>query len=554
MHALLRQKWGSGTISSVEVQQWADAALSTGSRDMERFQKIANKGAASCRSNAQRDLMRALGRPRGAPAPYRSQIPIRSKDGGIAVVDHPFFLPHACFAAMHEGRPDLFARQVTGDDSLRAQFWKSPQAKAALRHHPVLRGPLLPKTVPLGLHGDAGKFSHHDSLFVITWNALLATGTSQEQRHVITVIRKSQLLETGATLEAIFNVIAWSFNALLRGACPDEDECGMPMAGSSHPLADGWRGALLQIRGDWQFYVQAFGFPQWNSSDRMCWLCRASSTRRDYLWTDMNRDAGWRATCWSHEEYVRHLAERGQETPNLFLAEGLRVEFVMVDVLHAVDLGVSSHVVGNIIWELLPRLGANRALQLKELDRRLKEWGRTTQSANRLQGDITEERIKTSGGWPKFKSKAAPAKHLKKFVLGLLLDCVGACDDLHHRRRVRCAELMSRFYDIIDEEGRFLSAASETELAALGNEFGLVYASLHAEAAAAGKRLWKLVPKMHLFIHLTTQQVRYAGNPRFFWTYGDEDMVGQLVEVAQSCHPLTMAETALFKYSVLKFG
>ena len=27
------------------------------------------------------------------------------------------------------------------------------------------------------------------------------------------------------------------------------------------------------------------------------------------------------------------------------------------------------------------------------------------------------------------------------------------------------------------------------------------------------------------------------GNPRFSWCYSDEDMVGQLVEVAESCHP-----------------
>ena len=44
------------------------------------------------------------------------------------------------------------------------------------------------------------------------------------------------------------------------------------------------------------------------------------------------------------------------------------------------------------------------------------------------------------------------------------------------------------------------------------------------------------------------------GNPRFFWCYSDEDMVGQLVEVAESCHPGTMSTTALFKWLTFVFA
>ena len=42
------------------------------------------------------------------------------------------------------------------------------------RDHDGLKKPeYLPKTVPLGLHGDGGSFSHQDSLFVLSWNGLL---------------------------------------------------------------------------------------------------------------------------------------------------------------------------------------------------------------------------------------------------------------------------------------------------------------------------------------------------------------------------------------------
>ena len=44
------------------------------------------------------------------------------------------------------------------------------------------------------------------------------------------------------------------------------------------------------------------------------------------------------------------------------------------------------------------------------------------------------------------------------------------------------------------------------------------------------------------------------GNPRCYWTYADEDMVGHMIEVAQSCHPVTLAATAMFKWLVLQFS
>ena len=63
------------------------------------------------------------------------------------------------------------------------------------------------------------------------------------------------------------------------------------------------------------------------------------------------------------------------------------------------------------------------------------------------------------------------------------------------------------------------------------------YSKLAAAAATARQRLWKVTPKLHLFSHLCEWQSVSLGNPRFYWCYSDEDMVGQLVEVAESCHP-----------------
>ena len=68
-----------------------------------------------------------------------------------------------------------------------------------------------------------------------------------------------------------------------------------------------------------------------------------------------------------------------------------------------------------------------------------------------------------------------------------------------------------------------------------------------------GKMLWKVTPKVHLWEHLTEMQSVLMGNPRFWWCYPDEDLVGLVIEVAHSCHPATIAMMVLVKWMHLSF-
>ena len=88
----------------------------------------------------------------------------------------------------------------------------------------------------------------------------------------------------------------------------------------------------------------------------------------------------------------------------------------------------------------------------------------------------------------------------------------------------------------------------------LGNSIPRLCAQLSAEAASRGEKSWKLVPKRHTFQHVALYHSKTCGNPRMYWTYADEDMVGQMIEVAESCHPTTMANAAMFKWILLRFA
>ena len=65
--------------------------------------------------------------------------------------------------------------------------------------------------------------------------------------------------------------------------------------------------------------------------------------------------------------------------------------------------------------------------------------------------------------------------------------------------------------------------------------------------------MWKATPKIHLIQELLQYQCQIWGNPSYYWCYGDEDLVGNMIEIGTSCHVVTLAFTALIKWLVLNY-
>ena len=75
-----------------------------------------------------------------------------------------------------------------------------------------------------------------------------------------------------------------------------------------------------------------------------------------------------------------------------------------------------------------------------------------------------------------------------------------------------------------------------------------LYSELSTSAYNLGLRMWKFPPKIHLFAHLVEYMVLYQGNPKYYWTYQDEDLVGAMLELCQTVHVSTLAMSAMFKW------
>ena len=255
------------------------------------------------------------------------------------------------------------------------------------------------------------------------------------------------------------------------------------------------------------------------------------------------------------------LRERGLPVPQLFRRRGgvlgLRLDNVLIDILHTVDQGLGSNVIGNIVWYFAVIMGVfgagTYAQKIQACGEDMKLWYKKRKLSSRLQGKLTLERIRTSGSWPKLKAKAAATRHLAHYALDLCVrfgqvNSLDAFTALHDSLAQGVCQHLVEFYVILNEESMFLSRLARERLVTIGNELTAMYSKLARISFDRGLKLWKVTPKMHLFLHLVLEQAWAFGNPRFWWTYGDEDLVGTMIGIADSVHTSTIAISVMSKW------
>ena len=270
---------------------------------MERMARIGSSGAHP--KNLYRALTNLFGHPVGAPPIDWVEIP--TKLGRKTPV--PFIFPHKLFAQLYADRKDIWLDRIVGGEGACSEFWNGMVDSEFVKRHPHLPRHAWDRIVPIGFHGDGGAFCAHDSLYGLSWNSLVCSGTTIQTRMLLSVIRKSDMVAD--SLDSLLRIFSWSCNILLSGQPPHCDWAGRRLEGGGCDLAGGWRAQLCQVRGDWQFYCQASYFPQWNSADIMCPFCKASSTDRTRPWSDFSLTAAWRGMIFTHESYLTHIALMG---------------------------------------------------------------------------------------------------------------------------------------------------------------------------------------------------------------------------------------------------
>ena len=547
--ANLKRRWGKGELSSTAVQDIAADAHHDGARGVASISSAGTSGKHA--KNMFRDMLKLFGKPKGAPEIDWVEIPLVNG----RKVPHPVIWPHKFFQALAKERIQFWNERICGSSNACKVFWESMRHTEFVKRHPYLPEASWPTVIPIGMHGDGGAFNKQDAVYSLSWNSLIASGTTVQTRFLFTVVKKTSMVPE--TLDVLLNMFSWSCNVLLSGETPHKNWNNVDIEGGGRPLANGYRGCLAQARGDWEWFTLVFGFPRWDAADIMCPFCAASNTVAARSWTDFGPNAGWRCTRCTHEAFMRSRLAAGLAVPALFNCIGFRLECIVADVLHCVDQGIGSHIIGNILWILIAiravHGGHNFAERVRLGNIHLKNWYKETKCKSRLQGPLTPERLRPTGDWPKLRAKAAQTRHMAAYALYMMGEFgqFHSVDDytrLHDELALGVCQLLVRFYELLNNSSQHFGDVAINEFHNIGNQLTSMYSQLATMAFNRGQRFWKLSPKFHQFIEMCLYQVVSMGNPRYYWCYGDEDLVRILIGISESVHPNTLASSVLCKW------
>ena len=393
----------------------------------------------------------------------------------------------------------------------------------------------VPRTgvVPIGFHGDGVPHQKNRSVQVFSWN-LLAKPSAE--RLLFAVIGKEFCCKCGCkgrhTTDAILSVFSWSMKLLLQGFWPSCRHDGSAWSDSDKSRAQlqgemGVRAMLCQSRGDWAWVKEVFGFPAWSSSE-ICWLCEAN--RDDVPFSDFSLSAAWRKKRRSATSLFARLREQGIPRSPLFGCPGFHVSMVVIDLLHACDLGVSQVALGNLFYELLPTVGSVRAEQVANLWAKIKTYYRNGNAPSQIQ-TLTLEMIRLPNKGPKLRTKGAETRGLVPFGAQLAREHNANEGSSRSHALMRTFKYLLEFYMFVSQE-----PYNAPEAAIAARNFLLLYKSLGAHAGGGSDpKLWIVKPKFHMMQELAEFQAPdLDASPATFWAYKDEDFVGFVAQFAGS--------------------
>ena len=478
--------------------------------------------------NYQRDLTRALVRTSVTPTPYYAEIPLKDRKSGKPVTAWlPFLLVHEMLFSMVQNAGDLIYDIVSfPENSSFAEIQNT-----FFKDWGLPKGAVL---FSLGFHGDGVPFQAKKSLECFSWNiASVPNGA----RQLFCCVEKIDLCTCGCfgrhTIDAILAVLVYCMKALLRGKWPSHRHDGAAWRKEDGPRSKragsdfGFHAHLCQNWGDWVWFKQVFSFKGW-ASEQICWRCEANKSDKPY-W-DVSPGAAWRKCRLTTSMLMAALRREGVKLSPLFFVPGFIADFICIDVLHALDLGVTQEVIGNVLFECLGvfAVGRNRVDQVASLFLKLQSHYKRCGTRNRI-SNLTVEMIKQADKRPKLRAKGAETRHLLPFALEVAAAMYANDSSTHFLTMYKCVTALMDYYMTFGVVPFPVAAAK-----AATQNFCSLYRALHDEARRAGAVTWNIKPKLHMFQELGEYQIDVLGDPSGFWTYKDEDFVGLCATIGAS--------------------
>jgi hypothetical protein len=274
-----------------------------------------------------------------------------------------------------------------------------------------------------------------------------------------------------------------------------------------------------------------------------------------------------------HEMYLLSCAAQELQPSNLFRCPGLTLRHLIVDSMHAADLGTFCDALGSLFYLEVRNKDwyPNQLRGLQALNHTLTMYFGANKELCKTGPLVLTQIIAPVPGYPYLKAKAAQVRHLAEFGL-ILANMHAHGNDQHARYRFRPSHILAGREDehlrelVATFQGmtryvRSLSAVPFDPDACL--QAMMLYLTSMSRLHdlwrigfgpnERSKQPFQLRQKCHMLQHMVQDQIQDYGSPSHFWCYRDEDYVGNVKRIcAKTKDPRTLESRVMQKLKILE--
>ena len=392
------------------------------------------------------------------------------------------------------------------------------------------------------LHGDGGAFQRADSIIVLSMRSILSSAPVAHSQMLLVALPKSAVHKSDNpaedTMHCLWAVLTWSLSHMFFGKFPERNHLEQEWRPKSsraklagQKLNNGGKaGIVFALSADGEFFQNEYKL-QGFAHSQCCWSCGCNKS--DIPHNDYRACAKWRGTIKNHK--------KTSPTDHLVMTvPGINGYSFAYDSLHILDLGVSSHICANIMFDLVMKEelpGSTQEARLKELLKRVtnlyEELG--TDSSNQLRRINFSTFCNPKAKHDSFPDLTGVKARIVRYLIPVMLElCQTFVDEtLYKKHRLQCITCLETMYQCMENQHLHPTEKAYKDFKENMEKCLLHYSRLAKISIQQHRLQWNTVHKHHLACHMP-DQFRYL-NCRFVSTYSGETMVGFMASLGHSC-------------------
>ena len=516
----------------------------------------------------------------GGVSPY--YVPTTVQRGHRLELDAsiPILLPHELVHGIWCASPQAFETRFVGDrgaDGLR-EFWNRNIDDPWVLAHPSLADiRKKPEAcIPVRIWGDDAPLGRSRSMMCVQCCSVMCSQVQVWMSRFLMMAITLDSVVQGATLEPLYDAIAWSFEVLASGFMPHRDHLGQEFsstgAGAARrrmagkPCCGGYLLLFAQFLGDWKWLKEELRLKSHYNVNQCCWMCFAEKRGCEPAMSAFNyaEDAGWCQTHRTHEEYMAQPVRSA-----LCGCPGWHLSTVKCDLMHLVLLGILQHAIGGVMWELcwiykvwrvarLPgtkwKSHADSMLHIAYVE--FREWATLeAQQCSQPLFKVTRLSMDTLGDSACFKSKAANTLKVGYWLAAKTKTLSEAAP--HDRHLALCACMLwgyTEIFSICREAGQWLSEEEAAQMDIARQAALFSNHALSAEMVASGVWRFPQKPKHHATDHCLRLAAKSKLNPAWHWCFADEDFIGKMKKLGNKVPATNFSLRLIERYVIRLFS